>query len=295
MANSTIGTLIGYAEAKASIDRTTIGIPGCEETMLLYVGDRANREYYSKFIQGGGEPKTDRKSETGGTLAADTTLNGAITTASTSIILDSVTGYATSGAGAVWSDSNPDFIEYTGISTLTLTGATGIGYSHDDEDTFTVMYALPSNFESFRTSPDNPDGVMVNGIPYRHTTSSPVGNQFYVYDNGTTKYLLFPRDTTGRYDVNYNEGATALTTTASVVDTPIDDENFIVERIVEHIFNIIYGAGSTQGQIAKQDANKILLDALKRRNVGKRLRAGRSWGTGSGVRGIPLSEYHTSL
>lgn len=262
--------------------------------MLLNVTDKANREYYNKFIQGGGEPNSARTSETGGTIAASTTLNGAITTASTSIILDSVTGYATSGAGAVWSDSMPDFVEYTAISTLTLTGVTGIGYSHDDADLFSVLYALPSNFESFRSSTESPDGVSVNGIPYRHTTAVPTDNQFYVYDNGTTKYLFFPLGTSGTYHVQYNKGATSISATSTSVDVPIGDEDFIVYRLVEHIFNVIYGAGSAQGQTAKQKADKIMLDALKRRNVGKRLKSGRPWG----VRfrnGIPLSEYQDSL
>lgn len=291
---STIGTLIGYAESITSIDRTTIGIPGCEEAMLVNVGDKANREYYNKYLLGGGEPKSDRTAETGGTIAAATTLDGAITSSSTSIILDSVTSYATSGVGAVWDDLNPDFVEYSGITTLTLTGVTGIGYSHEDGDAFSVLYALPSNFESFRSASDSPDGVTVSGIPYRFTSGIPVGNQFGVYDNGTTKYLFFPKYASGDYSVQYNKGPTSLTTVAGVVDVPIADEDFIVYRLVEHIFNIIYGAGSAQGQTARERANKIMLDSLKRRNVGKRLRSGRPWGRASRT-GIPLSEYQDSL
>lgn len=282
------------AESIASIDRTTIGVPGAEEAMLLTVTDKANREYYNKFQLGGGEPRSDRASETGGTLAADTTLNGAITSSSVSVILDSVTGYASSGVGAVWDATNPDFIEYTGISTLTLTGVTGIGYNHADAAGFSILYALPANFESFRSASDSPDGVEVNGIPYRFTTGVPVGNQFSVYDNGT-KYLLFSRGTTGNYSVRYNKGATSITATGTSVDVPVADEDFIVYRLVEHIFNVIYGFGSVQGQVARSQANKIMLDALKRRNVGKRPRSGRPWGMDSRLRGIPLSEYQTSL
>lgn len=291
---STAGTLIGFAESIASIDRTTIGIPGCEETFLLNVVDKANREYYNKFILGGGEPRSDRTAETGGTLAAATTLNGAITSASTTIVLDSVTDYATSGAGAVWDDTNPDFIEYTGISTLTLTGVTGIGYSHEDADAFSVLYALPSNFESFRSASDSPDGVEVDGIPYRFTSGVPLGNQFAIYDNGTTKYLFFHKDATGDYSVRYNKGATSISATGTTVDVPVSDEDFITYRLVEHIFNVIFGAGSLQAQGAKATADKIMLDALKRRNVGKRLKIGRPWGVRFRT-GIPLSEYQDSL
>jgi len=249
--------------------------------MLLNVADKANREYYNKFILGGGEPRSDRTAETGGTLAASTTLNGAITSASTTIILDSVTSYATSGAGAVWDNVSPDFVEYTGVSTLTLTGVTGIGFSHEDEDAFSIGYVLPSNFESFRSASDSPDGVEVEGIPYRFTTGVPTGNQFSIYDNGTSKYLFFQKDASGDFSIRYNKGSTALTATSSVTDTPIADEDFIVFRLVEHISNVIYGAGSAQGQVARQQANKIMLDALKRRNVGKTLRSGRPWGVNS--------------
>jgi len=289
---STAGALLTLAESKTSIDRTSIGLPGAEETHLLTVVDKANREYYNKFLLGGGEPRSDRTAETGGELAAETTLDGAITSASVSIILDSVTGYATSGVGAVWND-NPDFIEYTGITTLTLTGVTGIGYDHADEEDFVILYALPSNFESFRSASDSPDGVEVNGIPYRFTTGIPVGNQFSVYDNGT-KYLLFSKGTTGHYSVRYNKGATVISAIGTSVDVNLADEEFIVFRLVEHISDVIYGAGSTQSQVARQKANKVMLDALKRRNVGKRLRSGRPWGV-SYRNVFPLSEYQTSL
>lgn len=292
--SSTAGTLIGLAESISSIDSSTIGIPGCESTALLNIVDKANREYYNKFQLGGGEPHSDRTAETGGTLAASTTLNGAITSASTSIILDSVTGYPTSGAGVVWDDSSPDFIEYTGITTLTLTGVTGIGYNHEDADAFSVLYALPANFESFRSAIDAPDGVETNGMPYRYTSGVPIGNEFGIYDNGTTKYLFFYKNSSGDFSIRYNKGATSITVTGTETDVPKSDEDFIVYRLVEHISNIIYGAGSVQGQVARQTANKIMLDALKRRNVGRRLRVGRPWGRTS-RRGIPLSEYSDSL
>ena len=291
---STAGTLITYAENITSIDRTTIGIPGAEETMLLNVVDKANREYYTKFLLGGGEPRSDRTAETGGTLAASTTLDGAITSASVSIVLDSVTSFASSGAGAVWNDEEPDFIEYTAISTLTLTGVTGIGYSHADGDSFSVLYALPANFESFRSAADSPDGVTVDGIPYRYTSGIPLSNQFGVYDNGTTKYLVFHKDQTGDYRVSYNTGATSISATGTSVDVPVSDEDFIVYRLVEHIYSVIYGAASPQGQDARQKADKIMLDALKRRNIGKRLRSGRPWGVRSRAP-FPLSEYRDSL
>ena len=284
---STASALLTLAESKASIDSSSIGIAGLETTHLLTVIDKANREYYTKFLHGGGEAPVG--SESGGDLAADTTLNGAITSASVSIILDSVTDYPSSGSGAVWT-TEPDFIAYTGISTLTLTGVTGINYDHADAAQFSILYALPADFESFRSAQDSPDGVKVNGIPYRFTTGVPVGNQFARHGD----YLLFSRGTTGHYSLTYNAGVTAITSTRTAVQVPLIDEDFIVFRLVEHMTDILYGMGSTQSQVARQRANAVMLSALKRRNVGKRLRHGRQWGR-TYRNGVPLHEYQNSL
>lgn len=290
---STASQIITDVEGIAKIMTSSIGLAGLESTMLLRIIDKANREYYNKFQIGGGEPKSDRTAETGGTIYAGTTLNGALTTASTSIILDSVTGYATSGAGAVWDDSEPDFVEYTGISTLTLTGVTGIGYSHDDEDAFSVLYALPSNFESFRSTQDSPDGVKVDGIPYTFVTGIPEGDHFSIYDNGTTKYMFFPKGLTGKYSIKYNKGATSITATTTTIDVPVEDEDFVIYRVVEHVYRVL-NVDPNKVMEAKQLANKCILDALKRRNVGKRLKTGRSWGVRSSSP-FPSSVVNVSL
>lgn len=273
---STASQIITDAEGITKIDTSSIGLAGLETTMLLRIIDKANREYYNKFAIGG-EPRSDRTSDTGGTIYAGTTLNGAVTSASASIILDSVTGYATSGAGVIWDEDEPDFIEYTNISSLTLTGVTGIGYSHEDEDEFSILYALPSNFESFRSTLDSQDSVFVNGSGYKFTTGIPTGNTFNVYDNGTLKYLMFPKDVTGKYHVFYNKGATSITAIGTTIDVPVEDEDFVIFRLVEHIYRVL---NVDQNRVieARQLANKCILDSLKRRNIGKRLKTGRYWG-----------------
>lgn len=277
---STASQIITDAEGITKIDTSSIGLAGLESTMLLRIIDKANREYYNKFQIGGGEPKSDRTAETGGTIYADTTLDGAVTSVSTTVVLDSVTGYATSGVGVIWDNTEPDFIEYTGISTLTLTGVTGIGYSHEDADAFSVLYALPSNFESFRSTNDSPDGVFVNGVPYTFVTGIPTGNHFSIYDNGTTKYIFFPRGMTGDYSIRYNKGATSITATGTTIDVPTEDEDFVIFRVVEHIYRVL-NVDYNKVIEARQLADKSILNALKRRNVGKRLKTGRSWGVRS--------------
>jgi hypothetical protein len=62
-----------------------------------------------------------------GWFSSATTLNGAITTGATSIVLTSATNYAASGYVNITDNSgNPLLVAYTGISTNTLTGVTGV-------------------------------------------------------------------------------------------------------------------------------------------------------------------------
>jgi len=75
--------------------------------------------------------------------ANDTTLTTAITTASTSVVLGSTTNMESSGA--VWMDH--DVIDYTAISTLTLTGVTGIGKSHAAGIKVYPLFAIPTDYE----------------------------------------------------------------------------------------------------------------------------------------------------
>ena len=58
----------------------------------------------------------------------ETTLNGAVEAGATSIVLTSGSSFASSGAGNI----NGDSFSYTGKSTHTLTGVTGISADHAD-------------------------------------------------------------------------------------------------------------------------------------------------------------------
>ena len=60
------------------------------------------------------------------------------------------------------------------------------------------------------------------------------------------------------------------------VTVPVEDEDFLTFRLVEHCYRTLDPVGfATLAEIARRNANKILLDALKRRNLNKRLRVGR--------------------
>lgn len=272
---ATIGTLIGNAADIAKIDVNSIGLAALEMPMLITIGNRANREYYSA-TNINGEPSASRIGTAGGDLIATTTLSEALTTSTTDFDVASATNFPTSGAIAVYRDEMPDYIEYTGKTGNNLTGVTNISFSHLEDEPVSALYALPSNFESFRSTPESPDGVTVNGSPFVFTADVPTGDTFGVYDNGTTKYLVFNRDVSGFYVINYNKGATNLTSENDVVDLAIADDEFIVYRILEHIY-ITLNVELDKVQRARQLADSILLKSLKRKNIGKRLKHGRQF------------------
>lgn len=286
---STASTIISYIEGIAKFDSQSIGIPGLEQTILLAVIDKANREYYNKFLIGGGEARSDRSAETGGTIIAGTELAEGVTSATTDFDVDSSSAFVSSGALAIWDNLDPDFCEFTANAANNFSGVTGIDYNHETNDAVTQLYALPSNFESFRSDADSAAGVKVDGIAYHYTTGVPVSNEFAVYDNGTTKYLFFPRDLTGDYSVRYNKGATTISSTSSTIDVPVADEDFVIYRGVEHAYRVL-NIDPNKVQEARNIADRTMLSALKRRNVGKRLRPGRFYNVGGYRNAYPPSE-----
>lgn len=96
-------------------------------------------------------------------IEVSSTLNGAITTSSTSIILDDASDFATSGSVEI----DGDLITYTGKSTNTLTGATGITHAHADGLTVRQWKkSLADDTASLRTRFKNflDRAIRVNGI-----------------------------------------------------------------------------------------------------------------------------------
>lgn len=277
---ATASTLITRATNITKIDKDTIGIPGLEDTQLLSIVDMANRQYVNKFRLGGGEPLPSQASETGGTLTATTTLSANVTTATTEVTVASAAN-AESGGGAaiIWDQDIPDVIEYgSSDQSTTLSTVTGIAFSHESGDEVQFIPALPSNFASFRSTHDSPDGVLVEGSAYTFTSDLDVNDgNFSIYDNGTTKYIVFPRGLTGDYFVRYNRTSTTIDELTDSVDTPLDDEYFIVYRLVEHI-NRVLGLDTQEPRAL---ADKILRDGLKRRNTGKRIKPGRRYEVGA--------------
>jgi hypothetical protein len=265
-------TALNRAQYTAKIERDTIGVPGLEETQLLSVLNAANNEYIEAFKKGGGEPPEFMQAETGGTLASDTDLDGAVATTDTSIVLtDGSSASSSGGVIAVYDEEMPDLITYTGKSSNTLSGVTGIGFAHEDADEVSFLYALPSDFKDLRQQEGYGDGVQVDGGNYEYTSGTPEGTQFSIYDTGSVQYLWFPRDLTGDYSVYYNKETTTIDDTSDSIDIPDNQPHnqwFPIYRVVEYIFRVL--GDYDRGALHRSLADKILADELKKKWVGKR-------------------------
>ena len=261
-------TILDRAERSCAFDRTSVGIPGLESTNLLTVVNAAVKEYFSSFEKSG-EPNSILRRETGFALVTDTALNGAVASGASSVICNSTASLGASGAIAIWDNDRPDYVEFTSNNlTTTLSGVTGVSFAHEDDDVVSLLYALPSTFDGFRTEEGVADGVTVDGIPYRFTSGDPSSKRFTIYDNGTTKYLHFPRGLTGDVFVRYNVVPTVVDGESDTVDIPTKDEDFAMWRVVEYAAPLLERGDLYQ--LAQKKSMEILNSAHIRRSVNKR-------------------------
>lgn len=279
---SLASTILDRAERTLDFDRTSVGIPGLESTNLLTVLNAAVKEYFASFEKSG-EPSSILRKETGYTLVADTAVNDAagIASGATSIVGDSFASFGSSGAIAIWDNDRPDYAEFGANNlTTTLSTVTGVSFAHEDNDVISLLYALPANFDTFRSEEGYEDGVSVDGRPFFFTSGNPVGNKFAIYDNGTTKYLHFAQGLLGDVFVRYNAVPTVVDGESDTVDIPTKDEDFALWKVVE------YAAPKLERmdmlQFAEKKAFEILNSAHIRKNIGKRPRL-RPMRRGSGI------------
>lgn len=273
---ATAATILDRAERTLGFERASVGVPGLESTNLLTVLNSAVKEYFSSFEKSG-EPNSILRREIGYALVSDTNLNGALASGATSIVGDSFASFGTSGAVAIIDNENADYAEFTANNlTTTLSGVTGVSFAHEDDDTVQLLYALPAAFDGFRSEEGSRDGVTVDGTAYEFTSGLPVGRQFSIYDNGTTKYLHFPTGLTGDVFVKYNVAPTVITAESSTVDIPTKDEDFGMWAVVKYCALKLDRVDMFQ--LSTSEMLKILNSAHVRRNIGKgfRLRSLRS-------------------
>ncbi len=272
-------TILDRSERTLDFDRTSVGIPGLESGNLLTVLNAAVKEYFSSFEKTG-EPSSVLRKETGYTLITDTHLNGTLASGATSIVIDDSSSFGSSGAIAVWDNNRPDYCEFGSNNlTTTLSTVTGVSFAHEDDDTVSLLYALPSNFDGFRSEEGFEDGVSVDGTPYFFTSSDPYGLRFAIYDNGTTKYLHFPRGLSGEVFVRYNAAPTVVDAESDTVDIPTKDEDYALWYVVKYAALKLDRADMYQ--MATDQMFNILHSAHVRRSISKRPRL-RPMRTGSG-------------
>ena len=273
MANSLASTILTFAYGLMKVDSTTVTTPGLQTSQMLAYLNFANAEWIRTYRRSGGEPPDFIAREKIINLVSDSALNGAITTASTTIALDSGTNFDTSGAIVLW-DDQPDIVEHSGKSSNTLSGITGIDVDHADDTPVQKLYALPSNFASFRTTDEAPEGVMVGTTPYLYTSGRPDSFQYSTYDNGTTTFLWMPRNLTGSAKVFYNKKSTTIDESTDTVDVPTEYEQFLVYRVAANGHRV--RNEEDRAQYLDQKANEIMQEAHKEKNTRKITRV-RSW------------------
>jgi len=123
--------------------------------------------------------------------AMQTTLSSDITTISTTLTVGDTTGFASSGAVRL----SHDIITYTGKTSTTLTGCSGISINHEEGTIVNPLIAVPSNY--FRM-PELRVQRATGGrfIPFTYVDEleydmSPITDRFtMVFDNDGNKYFM---------------------------------------------------------------------------------------------------------
>lgn len=266
---------------------------------FLYEAIMDGQNKWLDAFQQGGEDQISSQRETGFDLVADTTLNepSDISSSDTEFTVDDNLDYdATSGALIIWDDGMPDFVNYTTYTsgTKTFSGVTGIAFDHEDEDEVQKLYKLPTNFGSFRESPNWGDGVLVGGLPYKFMNGVPSPGHFSLYDDGTNKFLVLPSGLTGSASVLFNAAYSDIDATSDTVAVPDKWKFFLIWHCVA--FSYIGREEDVNKMLfAQQQSDMVLSRALRNRNTGKKIRT-RSFGRlsrdGVTVRGMYYPFYH---
>lgn len=268
----TAETIIGTARALLR-EESGSDVPVVQDTFMLQALSEANMKWARAFNKTG--PVVFQR-ETGFDLKADTAINDAsgTTTASTSITVDAQTFPDAAGMAVVWDDNIPDLFSYTSQTSTLFSGVSSLAFAHEDDDPIQALYKLPTNFGSFREAPGYGDGVRIGGMGLRYTGGPPTVGYFSMQDDGTSKYLWLPRGSSGSASVWYNKASSTIDSTDDTVDVPEEFSFFLAWHLVAYAY-----IGRTSDinlmTFAMGQSEKILQDALQKRNVNKKIRTRR--------------------
>lgn len=167
-----------------------------------------------------------------------TTLNGALTTASTSVVFTADVGFDATN-GRIWvrtSKGAIDFIDYTAFATLTATGATDIDIAHATGEKVEKCYALPTTYAKARK-------LFVNGGEYHYHDSdgNAYGNTYYTRGG----FIVLPeglgaQDATLWFEKKPTTLSTGVDATdlAASLDIPVDFMWYAIHKLKAHIFRV---------------------------------------------------------
>ncbi len=268
MANPLASDIIGLARNLLRSESTS-DVPVIQDTFMLSALSDGNLKWARAFRQSGEEPIVFQR-EFGIDLVPDTTLAAPAATTDITLTLTTSASYSVSGTVVVWDDNMPDIIPYTGNNlTGILSGVTGIGFAHETGDGVQCLYALPSDFGTFRQSVTYGDGVVVNGVPLFYMGGPPLPGFFSLYDDGTTKFLWLSRGITGSASVLYDKSTTDITSVDDIVDVPLEYKFFLVFHLVS--FGVMGREQDVNTMVAMQNqSNMVLKQALQDRNIGNK-------------------------
>jgi hypothetical protein len=272
MPNSSVGTLIGRAIQKAKTASVT-GIPGVDTPALIQIADMANRDFVRAPFEAH-QPGWDfMVDECGWDMSSPDTLAVGCASGATSLTLTSgVTFSTTNGAAVIFEDNIPDQIFYTALTAHNMTGVTGVSFAHTALSAIYRLYPLPSTFARPRPEKFKGDGFTINNIAYYYGGSGmPNGATFNVVtDANDNSFVWLPRDITGKALMRYEKNAATLDDVNDLVDIPIHHEEYIVQRLIAHIFRLL---GKDAGKIQDADnaATTYLRGAFNERNISRRI------------------------
>ena len=264
---STADTILTQVRAETGIGTNSIST-ALQTTALLRRLNDVNIEFvnypYSQGILGWQFLDRETVIET----IAQTTLDGAISSGDTSLILTNSTGWdspsgAIAGGFIKTGNFTVDFFTYTGLSTNTLSTVSGIDMDHADDENCQKIYKLPSDFGKLRN------------IFYQSTFT-----EYFVMDddfrqlpprqhvflkyliNGTLKgaFMVFADNIGVReFHVRYIKKAEAIDETTDIVDAPDGaGRRFLTEKMKEYVWNIL--GEENDASIALQRSQRALIE-----------------------------------
>jgi len=298
MANKTISDAYGMAQDLLKFEGSTVGIPALEEARTIQFASDLNEQYFRAFWDRGLNAPEYMRKEKGYTAVAETALAANVLAAATTFTIDSSSALDTSGAGVIWKAYQFDTFTFTGNSSGTVTGASGIDFAHADGEGVGKLYALPADYGNPRKGLDAygapHDGVRVDGAGYRKG-DEPGARAFAIWqDSSQNLYLWLPRYVTGDVLVTYDKKPTTLSSVNSTTGT--------LDITGTDYWYVVYGLLSFFRQTQDEDyvpqkeeikMQQILVKALARRSIGKQLSVGGAYFNRRGLGGKQITFPYT--